>query len=59
MRVGLVEQIARYVVTREHETGTEAAHHAVDDRAPLRVAPLFERDQVDVEHVGHRHRGAQ
>ena len=53
--VGLVEQVTRYVVTREHEPGTEAAHHPVDDRAPLRVGPLFERDQVDVEYVGHRH----
>ena len=40
-------------MTGEHEAGAEAAHHAVDDRAPLRGAPLLEREQVDVEDVGH------
>ena len=27
--------------------------HAVDDRAALRVAPPLEREQVDVENLGH------
>jgi hypothetical protein len=52
-RVRVIEEVGRDVVTREHEAGTEAAHDAVDDRAPLPVTPTLEREQVDVEQLRH------
>ena len=52
-RVGLVEQRGRDVVTREDEARAQATGDAVDDRPPLCITPVFEREQVDVEDVRH------
>ena len=51
--VGRVEEVLGQVVAGVHETGLEAAPHAVDDRPPLGAAAPFERQQIDLEDLAH------